>query len=184
MATENNTEILISELTPGIIPINGFGNTEVSRTLNAGESFVYAVRIADTPINRDGLIGSLVTANKPIAVNCGSANGSSALEYVRSNGGINKGRDYGIDQIAPLERVGNEYIFTRGLGNNDMENPLIVAHYDNTKVYINGNETSGVFLANLNKGEYLSIDGSNYSFENIGANMYIYTDKKTLLTKV
>ena len=89
-------------------------------------------------------------------MNCGSLNGSN------SNGG---GRDAGIDQIAPLQTISiegqdfSEYIFVRANGYDDIERPLIIAHYDNTEVWINGDSTTGSLLAILNSGEYISIDG-------------------------
>ena len=43
-------------------------------------------------------------------------------------GNSGNGRDYGIDQIAGLSKVGSEYIFVRGDGSNNWENVLVVAH--------------------------------------------------------
>ena len=63
-----------------------------------------AVKPEDTNENRAGLIGTLVSSDKPIVVNSGSANGSFG------NGGA---RDYGIDQIVELSKVGKEYIFVK-----------------------------------------------------------------------
>ena len=88
MATENNTQIDFSDLPSDIVIENSI---PLMGVLNAGESKIIALNPAITPSNRDGLIGALVTSNKPIIVNCGSINGSN------SNG---NGRDAGIDQIA------------------------------------------------------------------------------------
>ena len=157
MATENNTQIDFSDLPSDIVIENSI---PLMGVLNAGESKIIALNPAITPSNRDGLIGALVTSNKPIIVNCGSFNGSN------SNG---NGRDAGIDQIAPLQtisvdgQVHSEYIFVRGNGYDDIERPLIVAHYDDTEVWIDGDSSSGNLIAVLNAGEYISIDGSNIS---------------------
>lgn len=158
MATENNTQVNISDLTPGVIILN---NTPQDVVLNTGESYVLALAADTVAANRDGLIGALVTSDKPVAVNSGSFTGSN---------GEGTGRDLGIDQLVSFERTGNEYIFVRGNGEDDEENPLIVAHEDDTEVFING----GTLLATLNAGEYISIDGSNYEANN---NLYVTTSR-------
>lgn len=180
MATENNTQLDFSDLPFDVIIEN---NTPLSVILDAGESYIIALNPTDTPSNRDGLIGALVSANKPVAVNCGSFNGSN------SNGG---GRDAGIDQIAPLETITidgqdfSEYIFVRANGYDDIERPLIVAHYDDTEVWANGDfaSTTGVLLAVLNAGEYISLSGNLFSTQsatgsNPGGNLYVWTSKTT-----
>lgn len=171
LATENNTEVEISDLGAGIQLINDFtgnGSDDFSINLNNGESYILAVRIDGNfmPANRDALIGTLIKSNKPIAVNCGSANGSNTNE-----GG---GRDYGFDQIVSIELIGEEYIFTRAFGTDGIENPIIVAHENGTQIFINGSNSP---FANLNAGEYLSIEGDQYSYSGKGANMYIRTSK-------
>lgn len=178
MATENNTQVDFTDIPGDVIVLN---NTPLSTILNAGESYILALNPALTPSNRDGLIGALVTSSKPIVVNCGSFNGSN------SNG---NGRDAGIDQIAPLETIAidgqefSEYIFVRANGYDDIERPLIVAHYDNTEVWINGDSSSGSLLTTVNAGEYISIDGSNFSTQSLsgsnpGGNLYVWTSKTT-----
>ena len=176
MATENNTQIDFSDLPADIVVVN---NTPLSVLLNAGESYVIALNPATTPSNRDGLIGALVTSDKPIVVNCGSLNGSNDT---------GNGRDAGFDQIAPLETIAiegqvfSEYIFIRANGYNAIERPLIVAHYDNTEVWVDGDNTSGSLLTTLNAGDYISIDGSNFSTSGVsspGGNLYVWTSKTT-----
>ena len=114
-----------------------------------------------------------------MVVNCGSSNGSN------STGG---GRDFGIDQIAPFETIlidgqaYSEYIFVRAKGYDDIERPLIVAHLDNTAVYVNGDDLTGTLLTTLSAGDYISIDGSYFSTQsasgsNPGGNMYVWTSK-------
>ncbi|HEY5687980.1 MAG TPA: gliding motility protein, partial [Yeosuana sp.] len=158
MATEDNTQVTFSGLPSGLIIKNYSGTTPVITILDKGESYTIATNSFDNVINRDGLIGCLVNSDKPIVVNCGSANGSF------SNG---TGRDYGIDQIVDLSKVGTEYIFVRGDGNNDWENVLIVAHSNNTSISINGNATT-----TINAGEYYVIEGNQYSSN---GNMYVST---------
>ena len=122
--------------------------------LNAGES--YSVAITPYPSNTNaanaaGLIGTFIESDKPIAVNSGSFNGSN------SNYNEGGGQDLGIDQVAPANIIGNEYIFVRGLGPDEVERPLIVAHEDNTEIYVNGN-----LQTTINAGEYYSIPSTFY----------------------
>ena len=160
MATENNTLVTFDDLPAGILIKNYTGTLPISNiSLNEGESYIVATNAADNIINRDALIGALITSDKPIVVNTGSANGSF------HNGNA---RDYGIDQIVGIDKVGNEYIFVKGGGNDGWENVLIVAHEDNTTISINGGGVS----ATINKGEYHLIEGERY---NSNGNMYVQT---------
>ncbi|XCF07355.1 T9SS type B sorting domain-containing protein [Tamlana crocina] len=161
MATEDNTTVNFSNLPAGLIIKNYSGATPINTILNEGESYTIATNSFDSTVNRDGLIGCLVNSDKPIVVNCGSANGSF---------GSGNGRDYGIDQIVDLSKVGTEYIFVRGDGDNAWENILIVAHTDNTSISINGNSA----IANINSGEYYVIEGNQYSSN---GNMYVETSQ-------
>ncbi len=161
MATEDDTQVNFSDLPAGLIIKNYTGTTPINITLDEGESYTVATNSFDAVINRDGLIGTLVTSDKPIVVNTGSANGSF------DNGG---GRDYGIDQIAGLSKIGREYIFVKGGGNNAWENVLIVAHTDNTTISINGNTP----VATVNAGDYYLIEGNQF---NTAGNMYVETSE-------
>jgi gliding motility-associated-like protein len=165
LATENNTLISFSDIKPGVVLINnaGAGSTPANIILNRGQSFVMAVT-GPTNANRDGLIGSLVTSDKPIAVNCGS--------FAGTNGTNDNNIDLGFDQIVPVDRTGNEYIFIKGFGENVIERPLLVAHENNTEVFLNGN--SGTPNFTLQAGQYLALDGSSYSANN---NLYVTTSK-------
>ena len=116
MATEDDTKVTFSDMPGGLIIKNYSGATPVSVSLNKGQSYTVATNSADNTTNKDGLIGTLVSSDKNIVVNCGSANGSF------HNGG---GRDYGIDQIVELSKVGKEYIFVRGAGADGWENTVL-----------------------------------------------------------
>ena len=163
MATENNTLVNFSDLPSGIA-IKNFtgGNTIPPITLNEGESYIIATRADVNVVNRDGLIGTLIEADKNIVVNTGSANGSF------HNGG---GRDYGIDQIVGADKIGSEYIFVKGGGENGWENVLIVAHENDTEIRLNGNTA---VTATINSGEYYLIEGDEYSAND---NLYVTTSK-------
>jgi gliding motility-associated-like protein len=164
LATENNTVVSFSDVKPGTTFIHnpGLGNTLPPVVLNRGETYAIATE-GPNQANKDGLIGSLVSANKPIVVNCGSFGGTS--------GDNPNNLDLGFDQIVSVERVGTEYIFVRGKGLDVVEKPLIVAHENDTEVFING---SAVAAFTLNAGQYASINGNQYSA--LG-NMYVQTSK-------
>ncbi|WP_203258799.1 T9SS type B sorting domain-containing protein [Hyunsoonleella ulvae] len=161
MASEDDTQVTFSNLPTGLIIENYSGATPISVILNEGESYTIATNSARSLVNEDGLIGALVESNKPIVVNCGSANGTFG------GGGA---RDYGIDQIVGESKIGTEYIFVRGDGSNSWENILLVAHTNNTSININGN-ASGI---TINAGEYFIIEGNNYSSND---NMYVETSQ-------
>jgi hypothetical protein len=151
MASEDNTQITFDDLPARIVIKNYSGTLPISATLNEGESYVVATNSFESTINRDGLIGTLINADKPIIVNTGSANGSF------HNGG---GRDYGIDQIVGADKIGNEYIFVKGDGNDNWENVLIVAHEDDTEIRLNGNT---LFFAKIPAGAYVLIEGNQFN---------------------
>lgn len=164
LATENNTTINFSGVRPGTTLFNNTnGSTPYSITLNSGQSYVISTR-GDTNSVPDGLIGALITSDKPIAVNSGS--------YSGTNGSQNNSTDLGFDQIVSAERTGTEYIFVKGNGNNSIEVPLIIAHENNTQVFINGSATP---TATLNAGGYLALNGADFSAQN---NLYVSTSKK------
>ena len=117
MATENQTTVNLSNNNiAGLVIQNYSEQFPINNIiLNKGESYTVALKVTDSEGNRDGLIGTLVSSDKPVVVNTGSANGSFG------NGGA---RDYGIDQIVGLDKVGKEYIFVKGEGDNSYENVL------------------------------------------------------------
>ena len=84
------------------------------------------------------------------------------------------GRDQGVDQIVGLDKIGNEFIFIEGNPNGtpqDYDNAIIVAHYDDTAVFLNGSNSATVTLT---AGQYYSIEGGQYSS---GGNIYVRTSK-------
>jgi hypothetical protein len=169
MATEDNTTVTFSEFKSGVIihssvtsgtPIT---SENIIVTLQKHESFVIATLgdEANATNNFNGLNGTLISSTEDIAVNVGSWLG----------GGDGGGRDIGVDQIAPIESLGNEYIIIRGNGNTNTERPLVVAEYDNTNIYINGDTTP---VVTLNAGDYHYVLESMFS---VDENMFIEGDK-------
>lgn len=172
LATENNTKVDFSNIKSGVTFVNyeSVAHNPPSITLDRGQSYLLAVE-DNSVANKDGLIGALIKSDKPIAFNCGSFGGT--------NGDNNQNLDLGFDQIVPIENIKNpisnesEYIFVKGGNINILERPLIIAHENNTEVYINGSATPAKILS---MGEYYAIDGSLYS---ANKNMYVKTSKPT-----
>jgi gliding motility-associated-like protein len=163
LATENNTAVNFSNIATGVVLVNNAtaGNNPGIINLNSGESYVLAVQ-GPTNANRDGLIGSLVTSDKPIVVNCGS--------FAGSNGELSN-LDLGFDQIVPAERTGSEFIFIKSNGQTNVERVLLIADQDNTEVYTNGNPTP---ITTLNAGQYQTFSGAQFS---ANSNLYVSTSK-------
>ncbi len=158
MATEDDTNITLN--------IDG---TTSNVTLQEEETYIGSLDVSagQQPNN---MIGSLISADKPVVVNSGSLNGSF------TNGG--QGSDYGFDQIVDASKVGEEYIFVRGDGNDDFENVLIIAHEDNTEVFVNDVPGS---QATLNAGDWVVIEGDGINNNGNGysadGNLYVRADK-------
>lgn len=172
MATEDSTHITLSGFHPGTdfrahgmdVPSAG----PVSMTLQKGESAVFSTYINGNELAQppDGLMGALLASNKPIAVNCGSWLGAPVVFMAY---------DIGIDQIAPFERTGKEYILCKGNGSSVLEHPIVIAHVDNTRVWLNGNSQPS---AVLHAGDYYVAPTSAYS---AGGNLYVRTSEPAFM---
>ena len=164
-ATKDNTQISI-DLTSRQPVLRGAGAPSTANviniTLNKGETYVFAIKNTDSPLNRNkGMIGGLITSNKNIAVNTGSWGGNLANANVV---------DIGLDQIVPANRIGTEYAVVRGALTRTTpqhERVMIVGHEDNTEIKVNG-----VVVTTINAGEYYLIPSNKYSAQ--GA-MYVET---------
>jgi IgGFc binding protein/CHU_C Type IX secretion signal domain/SprB repeat len=163
MATEDATTVQLSGYaggtlfqssgSGGVSPTNGMLSVALSR----GESIVFS-QYVDSGQPANGLMGALLIADKPVAVNCGSWIGAPVPSMAH---------DIGIDQIAPLERVGKEYILCRGNGSSILEHPIVIAHKNNTQVWLNGGANPTV---TLKAGQYEILPTSAYSS---AGNLYI-----------
>ena len=158
MATEDQTDVVFN-FTRDITTLGGLKSKDnpFLVSLSKGESYILASQDSNNE-----LIGTLVTSTKPIVVNTGAASGSFAT--------TTGGQDYGFDQIVGSDLVGSEYIFIRGNGNDDWENVLLVADQDNTQIIV-----GDVTLPVINSGEFIILEGNNYSSNSAGANMYVRT---------
>lgn len=165
MATENNTNITLSDYDPSVVFTTSTGILSAASqnfTLNAGESIIFT-GYSDANGNLDGAIGALITSDKPVAVNSGNALGG--IEFGRA--------DFALDQIVSASQIGNEYIFIEGNGLSTMELPLIVANEDNTEIFVNGATTPN---ATINAGDYYLVDNSFYQ-GTTNRNIYVRTSK-------
>jgi IgGFc binding protein/CHU_C Type IX secretion signal domain/SprB repeat len=154
---ENNTRFRMNSTNAPYAP-----NQQV--TLNKGQTVTFSQYAAPTagenPVN--GFMGTLLTCSKPCAVNTGSWTGSPVTYSAN---------DIGIDQIVPFELVGDEYILCRGNGSEVLERPILVAHKNDTKVYINGATTP---QHTLQAGDWVALQTSLYTQQ---GNMHILTSE-------
>lgn len=177
LSTENGTTISISNIPNGTLLSNGtVFNDPLNITLNKNESYVLALENIDdsVPSNSSKIIGALVTSDKPVVVNSGSFGGSNSTDLLANQNGnlVPSGRDIGFDQIVPLEKTGTEYIFVKGAGTDELERIILIAHKPNTSIYINGILTPYITL--VNAGDYVAIDGSQFS----NGNLYVSSSNK------
>ncbi|RXQ96785.1 T9SS type B sorting domain-containing protein [Ancylomarina salipaludis] len=173
MATEDNTQVTFSDIkvgnltsdTESALPITD----DITVTLNAGQSYVIGADLLFLSKNEaNGLNGTHITSDKPIAVNSGSWTGGASL---------NSWQDIGVDQIVPEDLVGSEYILLKGKGNDETERPIVVATQDNTNIYVNGGSTK-INPTPLNAGDSYAIGANYYTTD---GTMLIKCDKNVYL---
>ena len=170
MATEDNTTITIDDYDSGVV----FSGTptvsapSITVTLNEGECYVVS---GDNyvPANLDGFMGAHIVSDKPIVLNNGNLLGNIHPTTTM--------RDMGMDQSVPVSVIGKEYIVIAGDGVSELERPIIIAHYDNTDVFINGNTTA---ITTLDAGDYYLVPNTYYQGTN-HQNMYIETTNDVYL---
>jgi subtilisin-like proprotein convertase family protein len=168
MATEDNTTVNITDISTGVIfkdaPQTAGTSDDIQIVLNEGESYVLAAYLDEPGAtnNVNGVNGTHITSDKDIVVNTGSWLGGNALV----GGAPSTGRDLGIDQIVPLDLVGDEYVVIKGEGV-DNEKVIVVASADNTELFLNGN---AVPVATINTGDYHVFDVNDFT---ANENMYI-----------
>lgn len=181
MATEDDTQIFIDDLTPGLVLTDTAASgspltTEpLSITLQQGESYVLGINLSNYAdqggtASINDLNGTRITSSKPIVVNSGTVLGCPDRNNIGS-------RDMGFDQIAPVTRAGKEYVFVQGAAANgsDLESPTIVAVEDGTDLFINGSLTP-LNQTPLKAGDYYFISGH---YTETGT-LYLETSKPVL----
>ena len=178
MATEDDTFVVVSDYDPNVVFLTGTGTlSAASQTfiLNSGESIVLAGNSTFNS-NLNGFIGASIVSDKPIVVNTGNATGGAGPDP----GNGSSGQDFNLDQIVPIDKVGNEYIVVKGNGSNNSEFPLIIATENNTEVFVNGSTTP---FGIINQGEFLTIPSTFYQ-GGVSANMYIESSKPVYVYQV
>jgi len=184
MATTNNTTVNISNISPGVI-FRGTTPTgvpltspNVTVTLNAGESYVIAnfMDEANATNNTNGANGTHITSNKDIVVNCATWLGGNARSGTSPTGLVTNGRDIGIDQIVPVETVGDEYVLIKGEGI-DNERTIVIATANNTALFLDGNPVPVANLANA--GDSYIIEGT--AFNTTNKNLYLTSSSPVYL---
>ncbi|MCF6130178.1 T9SS type B sorting domain-containing protein [Flavobacterium sp. AS60] len=170
IATENDTHVTITLSDPlaiGTPMTNGvIYNGPISVTLQKNESYIFSFENTTSVFRSSFIHGGLIESDKNIVVNSGSFGGCSYTAGIPADTstGDFRGKDYGFDQIVPVEKTGKEYIFVKGLGSNALERVLVVAHTNGTQIFKNGNATA---TATLNAGEYYVYNGSDFTNGNL-----------------
>lgn len=164
LATENNTEIKISNIPNGTLLANGIVYNNPFPTIKLSKNESYILAINDNL--GSNIIGALIESNKDVVVNSGSFGGTNDPTNISS-----AGRDIGFDQIVGADKIGTEYIFIKGKGTNVLERILIIADEDNTEIYANGSTTP---ITTIQTGKNYIFDGSAF----VNNNLYIKTSKK------
>ncbi|MEM8522526.1 T9SS type B sorting domain-containing protein [Flavobacterium sp. PL12] len=160
LSTEKGTKIKISNIPLGTTLTNGIVvDGAIDIFLDKNESYVIAIDNSRNLLssNSSNIIGALIESDNQIVVNSGSFAGTNS--NILNNSGTAIGRDVGFDQIVPFEKTGKEYIFIKGIGTNELERVLLIAHKTNTSIFVNGNSNPAI---TLNAGEFIALDGSQY----------------------
>jgi gliding motility-associated-like protein len=162
LATENNTELKISNIANGTLLANGnvFTFPFPPIILNKNESYILAINGSIG----SNIIGALIESNKDVVVNSGSFGGTNDPSNTNA-------RDIGFDQIVGADKIGTEYIFIKGNGSIETEKVLIIADEPNTEIYVNGNTLAS---KTLQVGEFAIMNGNEF----LNGSLYIKTSKK------
>jgi gliding motility-associated-like protein len=140
VATEDNTTVWI---TPKATVVGHPANITYSITLNKGQTYTVENVSQATNTAGNNLAGTIVVADKPIAVTV------SDDSVTNSGGGC---RDLMGDQIVPVDVVGTNYIVNRGnMFANSQEGIFVVATQNFTTVSVTTN--LGTFSQLLNQGD-------------------------------
>jgi len=171
MATEPNTTVTFDDITPGLVftgtptvQVNGETTSDtITVVLQQYESYVigfknndYAGASGATRIN--DINGTRVSADKPIVMACGGV----------MAGATSSSQDMGVDQAAPENLAGTQYVLMKGNAPNAnaMETVIVLPVQDNTDVFVNGSGTA-YNGAPLDAGDYLWINGEYTSNDNL-----------------
>lgn len=156
MATQpGTTTVTIDQIKAGVVftgttAVDG-KSPDFSVQLQQYESYVFGIRDANSSVaNVNDINGTRIRADKPITVSSGAWLGGETTT---------SGQDIGMDQIAPVNLAGSQYVFMKGGADNGdpKERALLVATQDDTAIYVNGAATPTTTLAKA--GDYTSLTG-------------------------
>ncbi|BDD01880.1 HYR domain-containing protein [Persicobacter psychrovividus] len=185
MALENGTQVDVKNqhgfqfFNPATKSYDLLVDGKETYILNKGESVILSYHFADgqrTGMAVNDVNGTLLETNgKPIVVNSGSWNGG---------GGSGYGHDIGIDQLVPIEYVGQEYIVARGPGEStrkEIEQLIVVATEANTSLKVNGSDyvlggglnAAGDYVIVTND-QYKVVDGQGYMYLEANHPVYVF----------
>src|SRR6218665_3610391 len=171
LATENNTSVKISGYDPNILFLNNSQTPELNIKLNKGESYMavepYRKSLSDPYENLVGLGRANIHSDKPISVTNGNFNGTYTSGF--------SGDDILMDQAIPSNRLGREYVMTKGNGaldppgggGTDMERIIVLATKNGTKFTVNDSPT----VYSLDKGQSKTLYASSF-YKNQGSGVY------------
>lgn len=185
VATASNTVVWI---TPKCNVVGHAANVTYSVLLpNAGSSYNIENTVSDTYVSGQSLSGTLITADKPVAVTVAD----DSINNVHSNpAGIGLSLWGGMgcydligDQIVPVAVVGQDYVVNRGqlykenqlgAGNPGMkESAFIVAAENSTQLTIVAGTTT--LSASINKGDtYVDTLTTDLTYIHADKNVYVY----------
>ena len=136
VATEDNT---IVNVTPRADVENHAAGETYQVMLNAGQSYQVRTPVGARAQDYTELAGSLISADKPIAVFSGNV--CAAIQALFC--------DHLVEQLIPIESWGASYETLPLFGRSGGDTFRVLAAYDNTYVVINDN-----YVAQLNAGEF------------------------------
>lgn len=119
-ATEDNTQVKFKAASGNVFTT---GLDSVVFTLDKGQSWV------STMEDDQQLLGTRITSNKPIAVTAGG----NHLKNSTANHG-----DAGLDQVTPVDLLGNKHVVLRGLAVHPNDYIMCIATEDGTTIKVNG----------------------------------------------
>ncbi|MFC3159475.1 hypothetical protein ACFOEQ_14005 [Chryseobacterium arachidis] len=97
-----------------------------------------------------GWLGAKITSTKDIAVTTGGLMQQGSIE----TGTVSNSRDMAVDQLVPVEQLGNEYVVMQGNGGT-YERVIVIATQANTTITMNANVNPSYTLANA--GDYVIV---------------------------
>lgn len=120
VATEDNTEIKFKAPTGNVFTT---GADSIVFTLDKGQSWV------STMEDDQQLLGTHISSNKPIAVTAGG----NHLKNASANHG-----DAGLDQVTPVDLLGNKHVVLRGLAYHPNDYIMCIATENGTNISVDG----------------------------------------------